>query len=120
MENISYNPYKSAHKGSHHMKEMCDRYHHHMVQIEADDGRVYEGILDGHDDNQLYLLVPTGDQDADDMRQYPYGYGYGYPNGYGYPYWGYPFYGYPRRFRRFRRFGFPFFGLRSFFFPFFF
>jgi hypothetical protein len=93
------------------MLDMCKRYHHHFVQIEAADGSVYEGIIDGTDDDHMYLLVPSGDMDDDVNRQYPYG---------GYPYGGYMYGRYPRRFRRFRRHRFPFFGFRRLFFPFFF
>lgn len=132
MENVSKLKAHTTPKGSDitdhikQMKQMCEQYHHHMVQIEGNDGRVYDGILDGYDNDQLYLLVPMGEQEETAMRQYPYGaagygFGWGYPYGfgYGYPYWGYP-YGFPRRFRRFGRFGFPFIGFRRLFFPFFF
>lgn len=99
------------------MKEFCKQYHHHYIMMEADDGQIYEGIIDGMDDDNVDMLVPIGDMDREDMRQYPYG---GYPySPYGYPYGYYnPYvYGYPRRFRRFARRRFPFSGLRAFFFP---
>lgn len=109
---------QEAHKK--HMKSLCDQYHHHMLQIESFDGKVYDGIMDGYDNDQMYLLVPIGDQAEASPRQYAYGnYGYpyyGYGSYYSYPYYGY---GYPRRFRRFRRTGFPFYGIRRMFFPWF-
>ncbi|OMG50020.1 hypothetical protein BK140_08795 [Paenibacillus macerans] len=109
------------------MKEICKRYHHHLIHVESTDGKVFVGIIDGMDDDHVYLLVAVGDTDGDDraiLGGYPFGafgfggYPYGgfYGGGYGF---GYPFYGYPRRFRRFIRRPFPFFGLRRFAFPFF-
>lgn len=99
------------------MHEMCKKYHHHFVQIETTEGKVFDGIVDGMDDDHVYLLIPIGDADRDDQRQFwggfphsPFGFGFGHPF----------FFGIPRRFRRFGRFGFPFFGLRRFGFPFFF
>jgi hypothetical protein len=92
------------------MVDMCKQYHHHFIQLEGTDGNLYDGILDGTDKNNVYMLVPDGDMDDDDQmnRQfYPYG---------GYPHYGY---GYPRRFRRFRRHRFPFFFIRNLFFPYF-
>lgn len=89
------------------MYDMCKKYHHHFVQIEGTDGNVYDGIIDGLDKNHVYLLVPSGETEAqEDMnRQFNPYFGYGY--------------GYPRRFRRFRRHRFPFFFIRRLFFPFF-
>lgn len=94
------------------MMEMCKKYHHHLMQMEGTDGRMYEGIIDGMDDDHVYLLVPVGDMD-DRAFGSPYG-GHPYYGGFGYGY------GYPRRFRRFIRRPYPFFFFRRFFFPFFF
>ncbi|RSK25482.1 hypothetical protein EJF36_00320 [Bacillus sp. HMF5848] len=92
----------------------CNTYNFYMIGIHMEDGNSYEGILERHDDDNVYLLVPIGDMD--DNR-----FGYGGYGGLGYGgYGGFGGYGYPYRFRRFRRFRFPFFGIRSFFFPFFF
>lgn len=98
------------------MKDFCKRYHHHYIQIEGTDGNVYDGIIDGSDKDNMYVLVPSGEMDDDDNmnRQfYPYG-GYG---GYDYDYDYHR--RFPRRFRRFRRHRFPFFFIRRLFFPFF-
>ncbi len=95
-----------AHKQ--HMLEMCRQCQHHFVQLEGTDGNMYEGIIDGTDDDHVEVLVPAGEE-MDDYRQYPYWGGYPYSYGFGYP----------RRFRRFRRHRLPFFGLRRIFFPFF-
>lgn len=97
----------------HHMRDMCKRYQHYLVVLEGNDGSMIEGIIDGWDDDHVYLLVPIGDQDDGYDRQFGL---YGYPYGYPYGFYGPP-YGYPRRFRRFRRHFFPFFGLRRLFFP---
>ncbi|RRJ67513.1 hypothetical protein EHV15_11415 [Paenibacillus oralis] len=115
-----------------HMMEICKRYHHHLIHIESSDGHVHVGIIDGMDDDHVYLLIPIGDMDGDDRAfGAPFG-GFGTPfGGFGTPFGapfggfggfgGFPFFGgFPRRFRRFIRRPFPFFGLRRFFFPFFF
>lgn len=96
----------------HHKKKMhqfCKTYHYHYIQMKMTDGAQYEGVLDGFDEDQVYLLMPIGEQ----SRQPPgdnriYG-GYGGFGGSGYPY----------RFRRFGRYGFPFYGIGGFGFPYF-
>lgn len=109
------------------VKEMCQTNHYYFVQIQLSDGSLVDGIIDGTDEDHVYMLVPVGDEmEETDQRQFGYsGYGgfggYGGYDGYG-GYGGYPFgggYGYPRRFRRFRRRRFPFFHVRRLFFPFF-
>ncbi|MEC0329533.1 hypothetical protein P4H42_07850 [Paenibacillus macerans] len=133
-----YEPAEHGHKR--HMKEICKRYHHHLIHVESTDGKVFVGIIDGMDDDHVYLLIPIGDMDGDDRAfGAPFG-GFGAPfGGFGAPFGvpfatpfgapfggfggfgGFPFFGgFPRRFRRFIRRPFPFFGLRRFFFPFFF
>ncbi|MFC0523579.1 hypothetical protein ACFFGV_08270 [Pontibacillus salicampi] len=97
------------------MKEYCEKHMYYFVIIEMQDGSRYDGIIVNIDAENVYVLMPAGDEDesgeSSDERQFGYGYG-GYGPGYG-------GYGYPYRFRRFRRYRFPFFGIRSFFFPFF-
>jgi hypothetical protein len=92
-----------------HMYELCQQYHHHMMQFQTADGQTIEGIIDGVDREGVNLLVPVGDTDDDQGTHTDFRYGYG----------GFPGYGFPRRFRRFRRQHFPFFFLRRLFFPFF-
>ncbi|SEB13515.1 hypothetical protein SAMN05421743_11910 [Thalassobacillus cyri] len=103
------------------VKEMCQTNHYYFVQIQLSDGSLVDGIIDGTDEDHVYMLVPVGDEMGEaDQRQFGYS-GYGGFGGYG-GYGGYPFgggYGYPRRFRRFRRRRFPFFHVRRLFFPFF-
>lgn len=109
-----------------HMHDLCQQYNNHLVQLETTDGQVHDGIIDGIDQNGVEMLVPEGDMDNnhhENERQFGFGYGgyagfdgYGGALGYGY---GGPGYGYPRRFRRFRRHRFPFFGIRRLLFPFF-
>ncbi len=116
-----------------HLHDLCKRYHNHLMQIETTDGQVYDGIIDSVDGDGVTILIAVGDmeredesQDEQNQRQFGYGPGYG---GYGPGFGGYGpgfggygpgfGYGFPRRFRRFRRFHFPFFGLRRLFFPFF-
>lgn len=107
----------------HHVKEMydyCNKHKYDMIGMEMKDGNVYEGIIETIESDAVYLLIPIGDlEDTDDDRQFGFGYDYGYGPGGGYGYGGYG-YGYPRRFRRFRRYRFPFGGIGRFFFPFFF
>ncbi|WP_052144720.1 hypothetical protein [Halalkalibacter okhensis] len=96
------------------LHDLCQRYHHHLMQFETTDGQVHDGIIDGIDQNGVNMLMPVGDMDHDDTTDFRYG-GYG-----GFPGGGYGYgYGFPRRFRRFRRRYFPFPILRSFFFPYF-
>ncbi|MBP2257415.1 hypothetical protein [Virgibacillus alimentarius] len=95
-----------------YMYDLCKRYKYHFIQCEGMDGQMYDGIIDGVSDEDVYLLMPVGDMDRENQgdrpRQFDYGYNYGYGG-----------YGYPRRFRRFRRRRFPFFSLRRLFFPYF-
>ncbi|WP_096435187.1 hypothetical protein [Alteribacter populi] len=93
------------------LHELCQAYNNHLVQFETNDGQVYDGIIDGMDQNGVDMLVPVGDMDQGSNHEYERQFGFG---GYG------GGYGYPRRFRRFRRHRFPFFGIRRLFFPFFF
>ncbi|RPF53870.1 hypothetical protein [Aquisalibacillus elongatus] len=100
------------------MFDMCQRHHLYLVQAETVDGQLFEGIVDEYDEDGVTLLIPCGDMDDDRGDDYGYGagpYGYGFGQGFGAPYG----YGYPRRFRRFRRFRYPFFNLSRIFFPFF-
>jgi len=104
------------------IQDFCESHRHHYVILETDDGRVYEGIIENTNEDEVVLLAPIGDvtDETDDRRQYWFG-GYGHPfeayEGYGHPYGGYG-YGIPFRFRRFFRFHFPHFRIRRFFFPF--
>lgn len=95
----------SAHKRG--VMEMCKKYHHYLMMMEGSDGRIYEGIIDGVDDEHVYLLVPVGDMDMEMEGR-----------AFGVPFAGGFFR--PRMFRRFFRRRFPFFFFRRFFFPFFF
>jgi hypothetical protein len=62
---------------------------HRYVGVQMLDGAYHDGIVEHVDEHQLYLAVPTGDAEIDQMRAFsPFGYGY---SGYGYP---------RRRFRR--------------------
>ena len=40
-------------------KTLCKTYHHHWVCLQTRDG-MYDGILDGTDDENVYMLVPVG------------------------------------------------------------
>ncbi|MFB4164095.1 hypothetical protein ACE1TI_09695 [Alteribacillus sp. JSM 102045] len=102
----------NEHRNSHHMHEMCQQYLLYMVQLQTSDGQMHEGIIEDVDNEGVTLLMPDSDMENQSLahqRQFWGGPGYG-------PWYGY---GYPRRFRRFRRFRFPFFHLRYIGFPFF-
>ncbi|WP_051314764.1 hypothetical protein [Alteribacter aurantiacus] len=95
-----------------HMQEVqtiCEQYMNYLMQMQMQDGSMVEGIINGMDDEGVHMLVPDGENGDDQMRFYGGGFGGGYGGGYGYP----------RRFRRFRPFYFPYWGIRGFFFPFF-
>jgi hypothetical protein len=99
------------------MYDFCHKHRYHYVMVEMDDGNMYDGIIHKVDRDQVDLLMPVGDQreENEEERQYGFVGYYGYPyGGYWYPYGGY---GIPLRFRRFRRFRFPFFRIRRFRFP---
>ncbi len=105
------------------MHDLCQQYNNYLVQLETTDGQVHDGIINGVDQNGVEVLMPDGDTDNNHNeyeRQFGFGYG-GYGGFGGAPWYGYggPGYGYPRRFRRFRRHRFPFFGIRRLLFPFF-
>ncbi len=105
--------------GKNDMKDQLNAHKNYFVILEMKDGQQYDGIIEDLDAENVYVLMPVGDEDDDQShheRQWGYG-GYGYGGGYG-PGYGYG-YGYPRRFRRFRRFRFPFFGIGRLFYPFF-
>ncbi|WP_374724140.1 hypothetical protein [Calidifontibacillus erzurumensis] len=120
----------------HDWKDFCRRYMHHLVQMQTTDGQMLEGIIDGSDDENVYMLVPDGDgmdrgvyydetveEEENQDLDLSYRYGGGWQGWYGGNPWygGYPWFGYyPRRFRRFRRRRFPFFSIGGFYFPFFF
>ncbi|WP_161524656.1 hypothetical protein [Alteribacter lacisalsi] len=97
----------NGHMDQQQMMQFCQQYMHHMMQLQTQDGQMVEGIINGVDENGVHMLVPDGDMD-DQMRFYGGGFGGGYGG-----------YGYPRRFRRWRPFFFPYYGLGGFFFPFF-
>lgn len=89
------------------LKDLCKKYHLHLVRLEGTDGNIYEGIIEDVGEDSVDMLIPVGDVEDDPdygMRQYFGQMGYG---------------GYPRRFRRFRRHRFPFFIFRRLLFPYF-
>lgn len=115
------------------MHNMCSQYHLYFIQIQMMDGSMHEGIIEEFDQEGVNLLMPEDDDgqipyEGQQAPQGHFGYGYGgsyggypgYGGGYGGGYGYGPGYGVPRRFRRFRRRRFPFFGIRSLLLPFFF
>lgn len=86
--------------------DRCKKYLYQVIQVELNDGSVYQGILHSFDRDKMYILMPKAEHshhhhmhmDDDNDRQF------------------FPFFG------PFGLYGFPFFGIRRFgpFFPFFF
>lgn len=80
----------------HKHHEKCRKHLYQFIQIELNDGSVYQGILHSYDREKMYILMPTHQMDErSESRLFPFG--------------------------PFGLFGFPFFGIRRFgpFFPFF-
>jgi hypothetical protein len=119
-ENMGSQAMDMSHKQK--MYDFCRQHMYHYVQMETADGSQYDGIVDGMDNDQVYLLAPIGDMNDDEnQRQFGGFGGFGGPfGGFGGPFGGFGGFGFPFRFRRFGRFGFPFSGIRRFSFPFFF
>lgn len=69
------------------MYKKCLKYTNYHVEIKTSDGRTYNGILTGADQNQIAMLLPEDVAEGEEDRQF---------GGYG-----------RRRFRRFRRRLFP-------------
>lgn len=93
-------------RDSNNFYEKCQKHLYQFIQVELNDGSIYQGILHSYDREKMYLLMPKMDHSQMSMhmqeasredRQF------------------FPFFG------PFGLFGFPFFGIRRFgpFFPFF-
>ncbi|MCR2822069.1 hypothetical protein [Lederbergia panacisoli] len=82
-----------------HLHDKCKHHLYQFVQVELNDGSVYQGILHSHDREKLYLIMPKMHQHMEDESSSRL----------------FPFFG------PFGLYGFPFFGMRAFgpFFPFF-
>ncbi|MBS4198374.1 hypothetical protein KHA93_01700 [Bacillus sp. FJAT-49732] len=97
MEHVTHDQRDMKH---HHEKSKQHLYQ--FVQVEMNDGSVYQGILHSYDMDKLFLIMPkmhhhmSMELDESSSRQFPF-------------------------FGPFGLFGFPFFGIRRFgpFFPFF-
>ncbi|KRE52037.1 hypothetical protein [Paenibacillus sp. Soil724D2] len=88
---------------------ICKKHMYRYVSVTLTSGAVYDGIVEDVDDENLYLAVPIGEMDQEQMRAFfPYP-GFGYP--YGYPGYGFPGYGYGFPRRRFVRQILPLAGL---------
>ncbi|MBS4179430.1 hypothetical protein [Lederbergia citrea] len=85
-----------------HFHDKCKRNLYQFIQVELNDGSVYQGLLHSYDHDKMYVIMPKTHhhhmemETEDESRLFP-------------------FYG------PFGLFGFPFFGVRGFgpFFPFF-
>ncbi len=117
--NMNRNPSTSMYQNSmmdeghkKHLQDFCKSYKNYYVVMEMNDGKQYEGIIVNMDNDNVYLLMPIGEGPDDNSHHSHHNRQYGYGPGFGGGY-------VPRRFRRFHPFFFPFFGIRRFFFPFF-
>ena len=88
----------------HHMHSLCQQYMHQPVMLQTQDHQVYQGMIAGVDNDNVYLMVPTDATDnsmymrndhANQTRQFGYG-GFGYNPYYSYNPYYYPYYPYPR------------------------
>ncbi|MBD0379100.1 hypothetical protein [Paenibacillus sedimenti] len=82
-----------------HKKEaysLCKSHMYRYVSVTTVDGTMYDGIVENVDDDHLYLAVPIGGQEMEQMRAFA-------PFGYPYPYYPYPYPGYYFPRRRFAR-----------------
>lgn len=86
------------------MHEICKKHMYRYVIVTMTNGAVYDGIVENVDDDNLYLAVPLGGMDQEQMRAF-------LPYGYPYPYYGYPYPGYVYGRRRFARQVLPLAGL---------
>lgn len=95
--------YQRDHKKLH---DKCKKHLYQFIQVEMNDGAIYQGLLHSYDKNNIYIIMPNTNQPntsnapsmhtEDESRLYPF-------------------------FGPFGLFGFPFYGIRGFgpFFPFF-
>ncbi|MGG1571937.1 hypothetical protein [Fictibacillus sp. NRS-1165] len=84
------------------LMHLCKQYAGANCEIEMADGRIYQGKIHGHDNDNLYLIMPMQHRDEASERFFP-GFGFGFN-----PFFVGPF------FPGFGLFGFPFFGFRRF------
>lgn len=97
-----YGTPESAEHGMSDLHHKCQQNLYQFIQVELNDGGVYQGILHSYDKDKLYLIMPKAahqsgsGQPMEESRLFPF-------------------------FGPFGLFGFPFFGIRRFgpFFPFF-
>jgi hypothetical protein len=96
----------NAERDMENFHKKCKKHLYQFVQVESNDGSVYQGILHSYDREKMYILMPKMEHshmpthtldESSESRQF------------------FPFFG------PFGLFGFPFFGIRRFgpFFPFF-
>ncbi|MEC0230315.1 hypothetical protein [Paenibacillus alba] len=86
--------------------DLCNKHMHRYVGVTMSDGTIHDGIVEHVDEVNLYLAVPIGSMELEQMRAFvPFPTPYPY---FGNPYF-YPGYGFGRR--RFARQVLPLAGL---------
>ncbi|WP_442596666.1 hypothetical protein [Neobacillus sp. D3-1R] len=101
----TYAPRDHHHHEHHHHHEKCRKHLYQFIQLEMNDGTVYQGILHSYDHDKMYIIMPSMNQTTTTMHTHDESSESRF----------FPFFG------PFGLFGFPFFGIRAFgpFFPFF-
>lgn len=83
---------------------LCKQYAGANCEVEMHDGKVYQGKIHSHDNDNVYLIMPMQNRDGAEERFFPgFGFGFGFS-----PFFVRPF------FPGFGLFGFPFWGFRGF------
>lgn len=107
-------PYVNAQIDMRNIHEKCKKHLYQIIQIELNDGTVYQGILHSYDREKLYLIMSHHHEPHD---HHHHGHHHHHHSGMGMNDESrlFPFFG------PFGLYGFPFFGIRRFgpFFPFF-
>ncbi|MDM5197652.1 hypothetical protein QUF79_06425 [Fictibacillus enclensis] len=101
---------KAMHHHHHHhhghkenWMKMCKQYAGANCEIEMSDGKIYQGRIHSHDNDNIYLVMPMQNRDEAAERFFP-----GFGLGFGFPFFAGPF------LPGFGLFGFPFWGFRGF------
>ncbi|MDR6880089.1 hypothetical protein [Bacillus sp. 3255] len=84
--------------------EICINHMHRYVSVTMDNGAMYDGIVEHVDGDHLYLAVPIGGAEPEQMRAFV-------PFGSPFPFYGFPYPGYVFGRRRFARQVLPLAGL---------
>lgn len=98
------------HRNMEHFHDKCKKHLYQFVQVELNDGSVYQGLLHSYDKDKMYLIMPKMHEPHHHHHHHHMNIEMGDESSRLFPFFG-----------PFGLFGFPFFGVRAFgpFFPFF-